>query len=218
MGHLNTKPVSRPQAENAKTVLDHDAQPKYRFGMNPIKRYRLARGLTQSELAVAAGTSQPQIKRLEGDERKLTKEWAERLAPHLRVPARALLFPPTGVPIKGYVSAGAAVQFAHEEDDLGTAPAPEDATADTAALIVRGDSMPGVAEDQWRIYYDERVESVPDDFIGQLCVAWLPDAGVYVKRIYRGRNGTFDLVSTGHETIRDVDVAWSAKVTWIKPR
>lgn len=60
--------------------------------MSMIKELREKLKLSQSDLAEAVGTSQPQIKRLEAGERKLTKEWAERISPHLGVAPEALLF------------------------------------------------------------------------------------------------------------------------------
>jgi len=60
--------------------------------MSTIKELREKKGLSQQQLADLAGTSQPQIKRLETGERKLTKEWAERLAPHLDIAAPSLMF------------------------------------------------------------------------------------------------------------------------------
>ena len=79
--------------------------------------------------------------------------------------------------------------------------------------------MPGVAEDGFVVYYDERREGVTDDFIGSLCVCWLADGRTLIKRIFRGREpGLFDLVSTAYEPIRDAHITHSAKVTWIKPR
>lgn len=57
-----------------------------------LKKRRLERGLTQSELARMVGTSQAQIFRLENAERKLTVEWAERLAPALSATVETLLF------------------------------------------------------------------------------------------------------------------------------
>jgi len=57
-----------------------------------LKKYRLEKGLTQTELAKRVGTSQAQIYRLENSERKLTVEWAERLAKALSTSARFLLF------------------------------------------------------------------------------------------------------------------------------
>lgn len=63
--------------------------------MNMIRSLREKLDISQEKLAARVGTSQPQIKRLEAGERKLTKEWAERIAPHLGVNPEELLF---GVP------------------------------------------------------------------------------------------------------------------------
>lgn len=57
-----------------------------------IKDLREQKNMSQAELAELVGTSQPQIKRLESGERKLTKEWAERISPHLNVAPEVLLF------------------------------------------------------------------------------------------------------------------------------
>lgn len=123
------------------------------------------------------------------------------------------------VPIVGHVGAGGLVEFSTEQQPLDEAPRPPEATQFTVALIVRGDSMPGVAEDGFVVYYDERREGVTDDFIGSLCVCWLADGRTLIKRIFRGREpGLFDLVSTAYEPIRDAHITHSAKVTWIKPR
>ncbi|CAO4171141.1 LexA family transcriptional regulator [Methylorubrum extorquens] len=73
--------------------LDGGRWKKYHFGMSALRHFRTKAGLSQQALATAAGTSQPQIKRLEAGERTLSKKWAEQLAPHLGVTAEALLFP-----------------------------------------------------------------------------------------------------------------------------
>lgn len=61
--------------------------------MTSLKELRLLKKLTQATLAERVGTSQPQIRRLEQGERRMTTEWAEKLAPHLGVDAVDLLFP-----------------------------------------------------------------------------------------------------------------------------
>ncbi|MGN6772508.1 MAG: helix-turn-helix transcriptional regulator [Rhizobiaceae bacterium] len=61
--------------------------------MDNLKTLREAQGLTQAQLAKKAGTSQPQIRRLENGERELTRAWAERLAPHLKTTAIHIVFP-----------------------------------------------------------------------------------------------------------------------------
>lgn len=57
-----------------------------------IKDLREQKNMSQADLAELVGTSQPQIKRLEKGERKLTKEWAERISPHLNVTPEVLMF------------------------------------------------------------------------------------------------------------------------------
>lgn len=74
-------------------VFVYNTVSAYHPEMNEIRRLREEKGLSQAQLAEMAGTSQPQIKRLEDGARKLTKEWAERLAPHLSISAETLLFP-----------------------------------------------------------------------------------------------------------------------------
>lgn len=53
---------------------------------------RLKKGLSQRALARLVGTSQSQINKLELGERKLTKEWAERIAPFVGCTAKEILF------------------------------------------------------------------------------------------------------------------------------
>ncbi len=58
---------------------------------NRIRELREQRGMTTAQLAAAAGTSQPQITRLERGERKLSEEWMVRIAAALGVTPADLL-------------------------------------------------------------------------------------------------------------------------------
>jgi transcriptional regulator with XRE-family HTH domain len=58
---------------------------------NRIAEIRSARGMTQQDLADLADTSNQQIGHLESGARRLTDKWMARLAPHLGVPASALM-------------------------------------------------------------------------------------------------------------------------------
>jgi SOS-response transcriptional repressor LexA len=64
--------------------------------MNTLKQLMDQRGLSATALAKKVGCTQPEIWRLakypERGGRKMTAEWAARLAPHLDVPPEALLF------------------------------------------------------------------------------------------------------------------------------
>jgi len=125
---------------------------------SPLRKMRLKRGLTTQQLADLAGTSQGQIVKLEKGLRKLTKEWAERLAPHLGCSPATLLFPETsipGAPVLGTVQAGVWREASEDplhlegwDDPLAGGyeriPCPPDRRyphAPVFALRVEGDSM-----------------------------------------------------------------------------
>ncbi len=59
---------------------------------NVLKDYRVRAGLTQVKLAKLADTSGQQIGRFESGSRNITRQWAERLAPHLKCDAVDLVF------------------------------------------------------------------------------------------------------------------------------
>ena len=58
---------------------------------NNIKKFRKMAGLSQEKLADKVGTTLQQISRLERDERKLTPEWAEKIAKALNIEPYKLL-------------------------------------------------------------------------------------------------------------------------------
>jgi transcriptional regulator with XRE-family HTH domain len=191
--------------------------------MSMLRHFRTKAGMTQADLAERAGTSQPQIKRLETSGpagRKLTKEWAERLAPHLGVEPEHLLFGGSTVPIAGFVGAGGEAHFmSFGHDEVDEAPRPPGSGPETTALIVKGGSMPGYAEDNWLVYYDDRRDGMASDLLGELCVVGLTSGRVLVKKVYPGTiAGRYNLISTAYEDILNAEIEWAAKVDWIKPR
>jgi hypothetical protein len=128
---------------------------------------------------------------------------------------------PAGVPIVGIAGASAdgAISYEFDVGELGEAPMPPGGNARTVSVEVRGESLRGVAEDGWLVYYDDRREPLTDDIMGELCVVGLEDGRTLIKTPYRGRApGLFDLESTNAPTLRDVGVRWAALVTAIVPR
>lgn len=130
-------------------VFDWNTGAEYSSPMNELRKIREKLGLTQSELAQMVGTSQPQILRLEKSTRKLTKEWAERLAPALQTSAEALMFGeggPKGMPIMGIIEAGQFrdISLEDQSDERPTIAVARDERFPNAAqyaLKVSGDSM-----------------------------------------------------------------------------
>lgn len=207
------------QPDNTKLVLDWGKAHLYHFGMGILTSYRKRAGLSQSKLAELAGTSQPQIQRLERGTRGLSKKWATKIAPHVRAIPEELMFGDQTVAIVGIVSAGEA-HFGSETGDqnLGRARMPRGGTEVTVAVEVRGDSLGG-AFDGWLIYYDERREPPTEDMLGTLCVVGMVSGQVLVKTLMRGRvAGHYDLFSgVGGMPMTDQLVAWAARVTAIMP-
>lgn len=113
--------------------------------MTKIRDQREKLGLTQKRLAELVRTSPPQIRRLELGERKLTKEWAERIAPHLEISPQDLMFgdetPPQtagtvrAVPVVGDVQAGHFLEIDDVRNDYFSSP-----TGETVASV----DVPGV--------------------------------------------------------------------------
>ena len=79
--------------------------------------------------------------------------------------------------------------------------------------------MPGYAEDNWLVYYDDRRDGMASDLLGELCVVGLTSGRVLVKKVYPGTiAGRYNLISTAYEDILNAEIEWAAKVDWIKPR
>lgn len=119
--------------------------------MTSLKELRLLKKLTQATLAERVGTSQPQIRRLEQGERRMTTDWAEKLAPHLGVDPVDLLFPDRLKKPKPAPVAAPPVPSLDPEDgvlpDIMPDTPREDAPSGTASsgpLMIRGDVAAGL--------------------------------------------------------------------------
>ncbi len=124
------------------------------------------------------------------------------------------------VPVVGYVGAGAeAVIFSEGQmDPEDRVKAPEGSSAKTVAVEIRGESL-GALFDQWLVFYDD-VRTVPaPGLVGKLCVCWLADGRVLVKKLKRGQiAGMWTLISNVEPPIYDVTVDRAARVLNLAPR
>lgn len=126
------------------------------------------------------------------------------------------------VQLVGHVGAGARVYIVDGYsmgDGMKPVEAPPNRTTDTVAIEVRGESMAGRAEDGWLLYYDNRQDEPTEDMIGKLCIVWLEDDRVLVKKLYKGSGpGLWSLLSTTTDNLEaDLPVRYAARVKWIKP-
>lgn len=153
--------------------------------VSPLKAARLASGLSMPKLAMLAGTSAQQVDRLERGDRKLTKEWAERLAPHIGVTAQDLLFPSFApprakepvlvatppVPFRGVAAAGIWMEHDDLAQEAPTLPSiPGYSPAIQFAVRIAGPSMDrkGINHGDYLLcvnYFDARGELTSGDVV-----------------------------------------------------
>lgn len=187
---------------------------------SPLRRARKTAKLSMAELARRAKTSRQQIERLETGEVRVSKDWAERLAPILQVAPEILIFDETTAALIGYAGAGAEVSyFAEGQGPFDRVKMPPGGSNRTVGVEIRGDSL-GTLLNGWIAYYEDRREPPTDDLIGRLCVVGIEGGHVLIKRIARrGRGpGTFDLSAPNTDVMFDQRVEWAAEVTAFLPR
>lgn len=185
-----------------------------------IKGLRRHLQLTQAQFAETLGVGQPTVSRWENGADPEIEHWELLRAAASRGNYGA--FDEASlqkVPLIGYVGAGAAINmYGAGQGPFGEVDMPPGGNDQTVAVEVRGDSMTGVADDRWIIYYDARHDPPHEGLFGKLCVIGLANDTVLVKKLFPGRQpNRFDLYSTNGAPLFDQEVAWAAKVAWIKP-
>ncbi len=126
----------------------------YERTMTTMRELRQAAGLSQEKLAELAGTSQPQINKLETGQRKMTVDWAVKLARPLGVEPALLL----GLDVPATPPAATRPARPVLAPLLRTAPAPQAQTA--ASMPVRAAARGGVDQEMF-------LEDGPIDWIAR---------------------------------------------------
>lgn len=176
-------------------------------------------GKSKTGLASALGIWPSAVTAMLQGRRRIQVAEIEKAAEYLGLEAPLGADPGT-VPLVGYVSAGAAThRFNVGDGELERVRAPEDATENTVAVEVRGDSL-GSFFDRWLVYYDDVRSPVTSDLLNKLCVVGLAeDGGTFVKRLRSSKTtGLFHLEGQFGDTIHDAAVEWAAKVKHMAAR
>jgi len=188
---------------------------------NRVKELREAKGWTQSDLGDAIGVGWQTISRIENARSRIVPKREKAIAEVFGIEIDDLYRDgPATVPIVGKAGAGpdGSVLFATGDGNFGEVEAPPDASPDAAALEVEGDSMYGIANDGWILFYEDKA-APSAEHMGELCVCWLEDERVLVKFPQPGSQpGLFHLESANAPMMRDVPVRAFAIVTDIKTR
>lgn len=198
-----------------------------------LRQARTAAGLTQSDVATAAGVSPQAVSGWERGESVPEMEKLRVIARGVHSSVSWLLEDEGGgleggdladgptVPLKGYVRAGAHAQYLPlNDDELDRVEAPAGSTSRTVALEIRGDSL-GELFDRWLVFFDDVRSPVTPDLLGKLCVVWVNDGRVLIKKVKKQRNGLFALYSNYEKQdppIEDVQLDGAARVKAMVPR
>lgn len=223
---MDTNGISCPMAANPQNT---NSNPVELGGATPGERLRTARLRKGYSTVVSAskamGANYSAYTHHENGTRNFKLNDAKRYGRFYGVTASWLLTGEdqpgvtTGVPIVGYVGAGALVYPTDDHevgDGIDEAPAPSDATGAEVAVIVRGDSMYPAYRDGDIIYYDQHGTDLAQ-CLGRECVVKLADDRVLVKTVERGSaEGLVTLESYNAPSERDVEVVWIAPIVWVR--
>jgi len=187
-----------------------------------LKRRREELGLTQTELAGLAVTSQQQIDRLEKGERRLTRDWAVRLARPLRWSPMQVMFGDAGanaIQLLGEMTPDETV-LAYSPEAIVRIEAPPDDAIDLQAVRVASDAFePRFFADDLLLVSAAGADLA--DCIGRECLVELSDGRLMIKRVEAGRSPetvTLRAYRLSNETLVDVSLRWASPIRWIKPR
>lgn len=187
---------------------------------NNLSKIRRLRGWSQDVAAEKMGTTRNQLAKLEGSTRRLSEKWIQRAAEAFEVDQGEIVTERgRAVEVIGYVGAAAEAHlYSDAQGPFDEVRAPDNATDDTVAVIVRGDSL-GSFFDRWLVFYDDVRRPVTPDLIGKLCVVGLPTGQVVIKKITATRNrGLYHLVGQFGEPITDTPIEWAARVKEMRPQ
>lgn len=202
-----------------------------------LKQARLAKGYeTTVAAAEALGMPQATYAQHENGLRGFPAKRAPQYARAFGTSTDWLLFgrgdPPKGVPhaeaddrirrtvpLVGYVGAGDAAHYYESgQGDLDRVDAPENANDNTVAAKIQGTSV-GPLFDGWLVFWDEVRTPLTPDMLGELCVVGLLDGRILVKQVRQAAlPDRFHLISNNEGPMLDMEIAWAAKVTEMRPR
>lgn len=199
---------------------------------NRIAEWREQRGLSQEELADAAGISSGYLSRMERGERNVSLKNLSKIAQALKVPERDLVAETPDpdqsvkrtevfrVPLGGRIVGGGAIDVSTAQGEPGLEYEIElsvrvpDATV---AYQVVGESMMPVYRPDTVIICRAHTKDV-DRHIGKELAVGTPEHGRMLKTLHPGtRPGLYDLESFNAKTMRDVEVEWVARIAAIIP-
>lgn len=187
---------------------------------NHIKNLRKNKGWSQEKLAKESGFLQSEISMWENNARSINNIQLASIAKALGIDAAEIISNSTSssirkVPIIGRVGAGAVV-IPIDENIIDEVECPLYIDPNKGvALEVVGDSMEPLISDGFLLFYEERINGMPPEYIGKICIVEIDGGETYVKKVRKGNEiGKYNLISLNPEfpTIENIAIKWSAMV------
>lgn len=200
---------------------------------NHVKKRRLQLGLTQQTIADAIGTTKATVMKLERGHMQLTEKWIERLAKPLKCRPQDLVMEqfPESVPLIGEIMPGGQLGLFCKMLDAGLAEVSPDLWEGleqverplegnyrgTKALRVHGDWAGPLMPNASVVYYAEPVHDGFDDYINQMVVCADNGHHGYLAQLQKANDfGKYALHIPGRDNVPEVQLAWCAKVIFVK--
>ena len=222
---LSVKQIVRCQRDDFQGAATHPANMDAQWH---LRAWRKRAGLSQEALAERAETSKGYLSDLESGKRPVPPgRLVERIASALGVQPADLFRDPNEssvpdpfVPVIGLVGADAegSVLFSDGQGTGDEVPIPPGGTVKARALLVKGHSMSGFADDGALIYFEDQRTPPTPDMLRQPCVVETADGRVLVKKLLKGSGpGVYDLESLNGPLLEDQRLNWAAEITAVIP-
>jgi transcriptional regulator with XRE-family HTH domain len=204
--------------EIVETHIMHNKYACIMIDRDAFKAARLAKSLSQPQLAKLAKSTQQHVSQLEIGT-VLTTKALYRFAKVLEVQPWVLdpdvpshVDSAPIVPVVGYVGAGwEAHYYENGQPPEEYVPMPAGGNDDTVAVRIKGNSMSYF--ENWLVYYDHLFSPPDDQLLHKLCVVTLDDERVLIKKLMPGsKPGRYNLLAVNGDMLLDVIVKSAAEV------
>lgn len=189
---------------------------------NRLKQLRIAAGWTHEFAADALGVSRSQFIKLERNERRLTADYISRAARAFGVRPSDIIDEPVneGVPLMGYIGAGAEIEPDFEQvppEGLDQITFPIPLPEGLIAFEVRGDSMLPFYKDGHIVVVWEQQKRPLEAFFGEEAVVRTTAGRRFLKTVERGIGGV-NLRSFNAPVMEAQKLEWIGEIFAVMPR
>jgi len=182
---------------------------------NNLKKLREAANWTHAEAAERMNVSRSQFIKLERGERRMTLDYIKSAARAFGVHENQII-DAAAIPVIGYATTNSKIEFS--ESPLAEVPPPEGATEKTVGIKIDTNSIGEVLKG-WIAFFEDVKERPSPDMLNKLCVVWLSDGSIYLKKLTQGtKAGYYKLEAQFDPPIYDASVDFASPIEALRPQ